>query len=157
MLILVLHEILALNFNSRQTCIYITAEFLLYCICLRNLRLIVSQRLTNFFFFSILSCPLSFFSFNLSFSVYISSRSLLLGLSLLSLSLSLCHSHFYLSFCPSIRCTRCLLMPQGTERFVTCVRQNISGSRPATGSARWSNTKQRRNSMVHVNTEKENN
>ena len=89
MLILVLHEILALNFNSRQTCIYITAEFLLYCICLRNLRLIVSQRLTNFFFFSILSCPLSFFSFNLSFSVYISSRSLLLGLSLLSLSLCL--------------------------------------------------------------------
>ena len=87
---------------------------------------------------------------------------MLLGLSFFCLLLLLLFlfflSFFYLVFL-SVHtcCTRCLLMPQGTERFVTCVRQNISGSRPATRSEGSSNTMQPRNSMVHVNTEKKNN
>lgn len=113
-------------------------ELLLLCTRLR-FTLNVSQQLTRFrFYYSKLSVVLVFWSF---VWLYVSLRPLLLGLSFF---------FFYSSSCPSIRCTRCLLMPQGTERFVTCVRQNISGSRAATRSAGSSNTKQPKNSMVHT-------
>lgn len=143
-----------------KLCTYVTRTFFtsrnLFAIFVLN----VSQRLTKnfclfFFFSSILNCPSSLFRiYFLRFKTFLVAKTWPVFFSSSSFSFL---SFFYLSSCPSIRCTRRLLMPQGTERFVTCVRQNISGSRPATRSAGSSNTMQPRNSMVHVNTEKKNN